>query len=52
MKISILQPQIIRGDVAHNAKQIQALMDCAQGDLPVLAGSDGAGCRDLIGRGL
>lgn len=37
MKISILQPEIIRGDVAHNAKQIQALMDCAQGDLLVLA---------------
>lgn len=36
MKISLLQPQIQRGEVAYNRAQIQTLIDQARGDLLVL----------------
>lgn len=36
MKISLLQPHIQRGEIAHNRAQIQALIEQAQGELLVL----------------
>ncbi len=36
MKISVLQPEIIRGDIKHNLKVIQGLIDKSKGDLLVL----------------
>lgn len=36
MKISLLQPCIRRGDIAHNRTQIQTLMEQADGELLVL----------------
>lgn len=37
MKISILQPEIVRGNIQKNAKAIQRLMNNANGDLLILA---------------
>lgn len=36
MKISLLQPRIQRGEIAHNRAQIQTLIEQAQGELLVL----------------
>lgn len=36
MKISLLQPHIQRGEIAHNRAQIQTLIEQAQGELLVL----------------
>ncbi len=36
MKISLLQPEIIRGDINHNLKQIQNLVNQSCGELLVL----------------
>lgn len=36
MKISLLQPHIRRGEIAHNRAQIQTLIEQAQGELLVL----------------
>ncbi len=36
MRISLLQPKIIRGDIAYNADIIQKLIDKSKGDLLVL----------------
>jgi predicted amidohydrolase len=37
MRVSLLQPYIIRGDIEHNLTVIQRLVDESQGDLLVLA---------------
>jgi hypothetical protein len=36
MKVSLIQPEIIRGDIEHNLKAIQRLVDQSRGDLLVL----------------
>jgi len=36
MRLSLLQPRIIRGDIEHNLKVIQRLVDESKGDLLVL----------------
>ena len=36
MKISILQPEIIRGDIVYNTQKIQELIHKSQGDVLVL----------------
>lgn len=36
MKISLLQPHIRRGEIAHNRAEIQTLIEQAQGELLVL----------------
>ncbi|MFW9939332.1 MAG: hypothetical protein ACFFD5_16945 [Candidatus Thorarchaeota archaeon] len=36
MKISLLQPEIIRGDINHNVKKIQQLINISNGELLIL----------------
>lgn len=36
MRISLLQPEIIRGNIQHNAEVIQHLIDKSKGELLVL----------------
>jgi len=36
MRFSVLQPQIIRGDIEHNLKTVQRLVDESRGDLLIL----------------
>jgi predicted amidohydrolase len=36
MRVTLLQPEIIRGDIGHNLKAIQSLIDKSKGDLLVL----------------
>jgi predicted amidohydrolase len=36
MRVSLLQPEIIRGDIEHNSKAIQRLVDRSRGELLVL----------------
>ncbi|MCK4449344.1 MAG: hypothetical protein KAX26_02005, partial [Anaerolineae bacterium] len=37
MRLSLLQPRIVRGDIAHNLAAIQRLVNESKGELLVLA---------------
>ena len=36
MRVSLLQPEIIRGNIEHNLKAVQSLIDKSKGELLVL----------------
>ncbi len=35
MRLSLLQPEIVRGDIEHNLQAVQRLIDTSEGDLMV-----------------